>query len=883
MSSSCNIFNEVPAALGYFCEAHQKTKPFKTSFNAHLTANVAVLAGILGNIVKIELSSGYSVYPNLYSYIIGNSGQGKSGYLSHGYGLISNIQKIKNKKHKEAKKERFNSKKKREEENSQRKLEGLKPLPKTYEKNFPEGVFNNKYPLCTMDFTIEGMQQDMSERTGGNFFVVRDELMGTFKTLKKQGRQNDISFLNDAYEPVGESYEITRKMDAAKVDTIYNMSLNILGTIQTAGIRSQLKDYLKEGVADAFFARFQNISILPIEDEDQDYKPLNKDATYAFEKLIQDIVEERVRCSKIDPCDFTPKMFSFTEEAEQAYIDFSKNIRKVNREQKNILFHEHLCKTATFLLKICLIFHVLEKPFGMALNAYSDLISFDTVKKAIKYVNEKVETAKVLYGVDEEVNFDIKKQAEDLYNYLQDTQSKFYQNYIKKGWNLRALRRTSSKYLPRKNNNCVDDEMLESLLEYLEDEGKILSFSFLNPHNNQPITTYSILPQNALEKDKAHVEELITRFTKEITAEQTETEDPKPKKPPEPKREVKKYKKFSLAEMENHSERVRDAINLREFILKHYGMKGSVNSNAKICCPFHNDTNPSFSVTKTQYNCHSKCGGGDIFKLISLQEGLNYKADFPKILRIAERYAGIEPLNSSYENDYTNTTDSVLAEKKLQEEKDQKKTEQIHKIALKTWREATLDVDRATYLSNRLKDYSVPLNDSLRYSKSVYYKDEEITGNFPALLAKITNLKGEFTGLQRIYLNDEMTSKRDLAQNKKIIGNLGNGFVNLVDSEEADTVVIGEGIETVLSLYLILERDETIDVSRTAVYANLSATNIPELSERFKTIFVARDNDEAGEKYTSNIKAKYKDREVIVPELPEEYNDFNDLFLAEGG
>ena len=853
MSPDSKYFVNIPSILLDFCEAHQKTKPFKTSIDAYLTANLAILAGMLGNTVKVELRSGFSVYPNSYSYIVGNSGQGKSGYLSSGYEIISNIQNLKNKKYKQAKKERLASSKKIAEENKQRKQDGLSLLPNIQNKNLPEGVFNTKYPLCTMDFTIEGIQQDMSERTGGNCFIIRDELIGTFKTFKKQGRQNDISFLNDAYECMGKTYEITRKMEAAKLDTIYNMCSNILGTIQTGGLQNQLKDYLKEGIADGFFARFQNISILPLEEEEQEYQPLDKAKTLRYEMLLEDITEERVRCSKIDPCDFVPHTIRFEEEAEKKYSEVARDLRKINKEQKNILFQEHLCKTATFLLKTCLNFHILEKPIGVVLSAYNDLINLDTVTKAIWYINKKIEYAKILYGVDEEVTFDTKKQADDLYNYLQDTNSNFYKKYINVGWTLRSLKRTCSKSLPRKNNNCIDEEMLESLVDYLEDQEKILSFSLQSPVNKKNKTVYSLKPELVLEKDKIAVEELITslkKITDPATSSLAETNNFKSNKQTDyAPLQIIQYP--TKEENTAHIEKLKSSVNVREFIRQYIKLENKGLST----CPFHNDKTPSFSAMLDYFNCFGCGASGSAIDFVMLYN----KTSFSEAVRTLESYTNIrlEP----------------------------KTIRLIDKIV----QEATLKANEAPYLKNRL-GYDLPLNDSISYSKSVYYKDNEYIANYPAMIAKITDNQGEFIGLHRTYLNDDMSHKRDLGNrpSKKILGRLDGGYVNLIDNAENKTLIIGEGIETVLSLYILLTNslsslydDKLTNIS---VYANLSATNIPDLPKndkgdyRFTKIIIAQDNDIAGMRYISLMKEKYHNLQIEV-QTPHGHNDFNDFLL----
>jgi len=830
MESESNNFSELPANLAYFCKAHQKTNISKTSFDAHLTANIAIVAGLLGNMVKVELDSGFSVYPNLYSYIIGNSGQGKSGYLSHGYALISDIQMQKDKLYKEARKAKFLADKAFKQENKERQSRGELPLIPDKNQNYPEGVFNCDYPLCTMDFTIEGIQQDMAILTGGNSFVIRDELIGTFKMFKKQGRQGDIPFLNDAYEAIGKTYKVTRKMDAAKIPTIYNMCANILGTIQTRGIRSLLKDYLKEDMGDGFFARFQNISILPEDSQHQEPEPLDKGAVESFKLALEEIVEARIRYSKIDPCDQVPSIIKLTKEAENAYYDYSLHLKQIGKETKNVLFEEHIHKTATEALKIALNFHMLERPSNVFFESYKEPISLKTMKDAIKYTNHKIKIAKILYGVDEEVSFELKEEAKRLHDYIIDVKSKFYKANIATGWSSYLLSRTQSKALPKKFNKCVDTDRLEDLLSYLEDEKCIFSFCHVNTTNNKQLTWYSIMPEYAAEQDKKAVEQLLAKTMPII---ETDNKNIIQFSKERPQIEIIKYP--TKEENKEHIEKLKASIDARIFIGNYIKLK-----NCLGLCPFHDDKNPSFSVTKDFFNCFACHAKGSVIDFIMKYKGL----DLSSSIKAIEDYAGIK-----------------LVPKKI-------------RLIDQIWEDAILNPVQSEYLKNRLNGYEFKINDSITYSNSLSYSHNGHDANYPAMIAKITNSNNEFIGIQRTYLSDDLSKKRNIGNNpsKKILGKSAGGYVNLIDQESNTTLIIGEGIETVLSLY-VFKKDE---IPNCSVYANLGATNIPHLPARFNRIIVAQDNDDAGMSYAEAMIKKYGD--IVEVEMPnEEFKDFNDV------
>ncbi len=55
------------------------------------------------------------------------------------------------------------------------------------------------------------------------------------------------------------------------------------------------------------------------------------------------------------------------------------------------------------------------------------------------------------------------------------------------------------------------------------------------------------------------------------------------------------------------------------------------------CCPFHEDSNPSFSISadKPLWNCFSKCGGGDWIKYLERKEGLTFKEALERLAKDA--------------------------------------------------------------------------------------------------------------------------------------------------------------------------------------------------------------------------------------------------------
>ncbi len=86
-------------------------------------------------------------------------------------------------------------------------------------------------------------------------------------------------------------------------------------------------------------------------------------------------------------------------------------------------------------------------------------------------------------------------------------------------------------------------------------------------------------------------------------------------------------------------EQIKQRIQLSE-LAGSYGVERmkltSRNGQYIACCPFHDDNNPSFSISdsKKLFNCFSCDASGDIFSFIMKIEGIGFKAALNKLSAI---------------------------------------------------------------------------------------------------------------------------------------------------------------------------------------------------------------------------------------------------------
>ena len=165
---------------------------------------------------------------------------------------------------------------------------------------------------------------------------------------------------------------------------------------------------------------------------------------------------------------------------------------------------------------------------------------------------------------------------------------------------------------------------------------------------------------------------------------------------------------------------------------------------------------------------------------------------------------------------------------------------------------------------------------ALRYHPSVYYRetDHAPLESWPALLAAVTDLDGNITGIQRTWLDPRRTDKAPLADPRRALGHLlGNGVrfgkAEPAPAEAGDIVAAGEGVETMLALKSVLPS--------LPVIAGLSANHLAalDLPPALRRLYVARDNDAAGLRAAERLRERGIAAGIEIRELVPVHGDFN--------
>ena len=161
---------------------------------------------------------------------------------------------------------------------------------------------------------------------------------------------------------------------------------------------------------------------------------------------------------------------------------------------------------------------------------------------------------------------------------------------------------------------------------------------------------------------------------------------------------------------------------------------------------------------------------------------------------------------------------------------------------------------------------------ALRFHPRCYYRggdtSSEAPEGWPALLAKVTDLSGEITGLHRTWLDPRTIDKAPVDRPRKAMGHLLGHGVRF--GKPVDVLAAGEGLETMLSIRTAL--------SRLPMVAALSANHLQALilPNGLKRLYIAEDADDAGRAAAEALAIRARTGGVDVFRLAPTGNDFND-------
>lgn len=188
-----------------------------------------------------------------------------------------------------------------------------------------------------------------------------------------------------------------------------------------------------------------------------------------------------------------------------------------------------------------------------------------------------------------------------------------------------------------------------------------------------------------------------------------------------------------------------------------------------------------------------------------------------------------------------------------------------------------LGTSAATYLQGR---GITRLGPALRYHPRVFLRqgedDPDPPRRAPALLAKITDNRGQVTGCARTYLDPSTGGLAAIESPKRILGQLHGHAIRFWSGSPRSDLIVGEGLENTLSVGTALPE---FDLASCLTATHLGLFIPP---PGIKRIWIARDNDDAGRNASMRLRNQLESLGIACCDLVPKLGDFNDDLRAFG-
>ena len=159
---------------------------------------------------------------------------------------------------------------------------------------------------------------------------------------------------------------------------------------------------------------------------------------------------------------------------------------------------------------------------------------------------------------------------------------------------------------------------------------------------------------------------------------------------------------------------------------------------------------------------------------------------------------------------------------------------------------------------------------NLRFHPRCYYRpdDHGPTETWPAMIAAVTDLRGEITGAHRTWLAPDGSDKAPIDTPRKAMGDLLGHAVRFGIAGEV--MAAGEGIETILSARQAIPH---MAMAAALSAAHLAAILFPETLHR---LYIVRDNDPAGDGARDSLVERANAAGIDAIVLSPVLEDFNE-------
>ena len=358
----------LPEPFGEFCFdiADRTTLPIEYPAVTLMVALSSLIGRKLG--IRPKRNDDWLVIPNCWGMIVGVPGRMKSPAIGPIHGVINDLQDQAKERHDLAMeqyvrdKQIANAKAAKAQAELKKKVGTVPDLELQGIAGIAAKPEQMKAPTrpryIVNDATPEALIDRMGENPNG-LMEFRDELVGLFRGMEKQGREQEKTVYLESWS--GNGRVMIDRVGRGTMD-IRALCLSVFGTIQPGPLFRMIKTAAARGEVDGFIPRFQ-LMVFPDAGEPRyvDRSPDRKARDRAFEamRMIDDIDKVDVG-GLIDPGSQI-RYIHFDGQAQELFAAwYLDNARKVASGIESEAMSQHLAKYSSLMPSLALIFHVID-------------------------------------------------------------------------------------------------------------------------------------------------------------------------------------------------------------------------------------------------------------------------------------------------------------------------------------------------------------------------------------------------------------------------------------------------------------------------------------------------------------------------------------------
>jgi DNA primase len=304
------------------------------------------------------------------------------------------------------------------------------------------------------------------------------------------------------------------------------------------------------------------------------------------------------------------------------------------------------------------------------------------------------------------------------------------------------------------------------------------------------------------------------------------------------------------------------------------------------CCPFHAEKTPSFKIDpiRQSWYCFGACAmGGDVFGFVEKLEGLDFVGALKYLATRGGVDAGIDPVLQEKRKLARETQLALWNEKKKADDEARRRS------AYERWREG--GPATGTLVEQYFESRDLP---SGWVKRTGFRFHPAFWGEKLAMLAPVTDpVSGKFKGLHGTFLRPDGRGKADPRHQpgpKIQLGPVWGGWIKIGKDDGVSPLLIGEGIETTLSVLLAMESAGKPAIGRVGIsLGNIARALSPAPPKRAdRPLILLADNDmkdmEAAKQSYAEAAERWRENgwHNVRIAWPRPGMDFNDMAQSTG-